>query len=243
LDIEELILEQLESDGTVKTVRLHRGHEITDLTVALPHEYEEARLGPLHFLDRAAERIFGEKFQAARTRRVPQEKLRRSGGRMSYETTWRGIRTREGCLSLYVLTLPQLAAIDSLSIFDPRKPDTQYSRSLHKDSDTTRYSIYLECRSSYGTFDFDLRVAITTEENAFFAADYTDPKTSVNKYAPPHAYDNVHWQEPRQVVQNFFDGDQYNVKRAGMAGPYGRTGKVTFNAEQHRPPLGGRDER
>lgn len=68
--VKAIIVEQLDADGTLKTLRLNANGRLGDIVVAFPDEYETPREGPFHFLDRKQEKLFVEKWGECRARRV-----------------------------------------------------------------------------------------------------------------------------------------------------------------------------
>jgi hypothetical protein len=78
---------------------------------------------------------------------------------------------------MYALLLPVHAVLHSAHFTDPRSPNGEFTKSVFRDDDLNRYVIYLECRSSYGWFDFDLRVEFAHSPSDFATSSYRDNET------------------------------------------------------------------
>jgi hypothetical protein len=79
MEIKALIVEQLDWDGTLKTMRLQPDYS-RPLIVAFPDEYAERREGPVQFLDSTDEDRFSKGFADCKMRRLSSSRFRRDNG-------------------------------------------------------------------------------------------------------------------------------------------------------------------
>jgi hypothetical protein len=92
--------------------------------------------------------------------------------------------------------------------------------------------IYLECRSSRGVFDFDLRTVFRIEHRSFGVASYSDGLT--DEYGRQFdTYKNFVPREQANRIQQFFAekivmGDQYTAGQAGAMGPHSKASNMSF---------------
>ena len=237
--LKALIVEQLESDGTLRSLRMQPmvGREIV---VAFAGEYAEPRHGPFHFLDEDDERRFREGFARCRARRLGTPNFTRDGRSFHVETSWYGIPTERNWLSYYALSLPELAIPQRVSISDPHRAGREYRRFVTRDDDRNRYVIYLECVSSLGRFDFDLACDFGIDSQAFATSAYHDSKAA--EYGGT-GDDWKYWlnESEREKVQQFFIGsirmgDNYSAGQAAAMGPSAQASGNTFQQvwEQHQ---------
>ncbi|CAG0971064.1 hypothetical protein ANRL3_01503 [Anaerolineae bacterium] len=174
-----LVVEQLEEDGTLKTLTLNASGGFDNLVVAFADEYFEPREGPFHFLESRHEDLFAEKWAQCHARRVGEKRLQKSENEYHYSTNWRGIPTRPNELSLYTFSLPMFGVLVSLRITSPHipNPDFEFERSVVKDDQKNRFIIYIPCRSSMGLFDFDLDCVFRVDHRGFGEAKFRDNHT------------------------------------------------------------------
>jgi hypothetical protein len=83
--IKALIVEQLEADGLLRTMRMQPSTD-RDIVVAFAGDYNERRYGPFHFLDEEDDRRFREGFARCRARRIANPKFIRNGSSFHVET-------------------------------------------------------------------------------------------------------------------------------------------------------------
>jgi hypothetical protein len=76
----------------------------------------------------------------------------------------------------FALSLPVSAFPLKLEVKDPHS-SREYRRSVFKDEAKQRYSIYLECRSSFGSFDFNLNCEYRIDEQLFAESCYSDNRS------------------------------------------------------------------
>ena len=181
MDIEAATIEQLDANGTIRTLLLTPRAD-GRLVVALPDEYDDPRDGPLHFLDEQDATRFAEAYARCRIRRVGHKKLKRRDQDLSFSTEWRGIGARRHPgLGLYVLSLPRDAMVNRLTIVDPRT-GAPIPCSVVRDDARRRFTMYVE---SIGPLDFDLACELTlTDEPHFRLSTFEAPNvTSGSEFA------------------------------------------------------------
>ena len=229
--LKALIVEQLERDGTLKSLRM-QPNTAGDIIVAFANEYDEPRQGPFHFLDERDEQSFREGFANCRARRLGCPNFYANGDSYHVETSWYGIPTERNWLSYYALSLPEFAVPMSVAISDPHCAGHEYRRYVTRDDERNRYVIYLECASSMGRFDFDLACDFEVDPGGFSTSEYHDPKTSDHG---GHGDDWKYWlnEEERKQTQQFFIGsiqmgDKYSALQAGAIGPNSQSTSNTF---------------
>jgi hypothetical protein len=229
--IKALIVEQLEADGLLRTMRMQPSTD-RDIVVAFAGDYNERRYGPFHFLDEEDDRRFREGFARCRARRIANPKFIRNGSSFHVETNWYGIPTQRNWLSYYALSLPKFGIPEQISISDPHKAGRQYRRFVTRDKEHHRWIIYLECASTHGRFDFDLCCDYRIDELSFANIEYRDPKIS------EHGGRVDEWkrwlsQPQQEKVNQFFIGsismgDNYSAGQAGAMGPGAQATGNTF---------------
>lgn len=232
MDVAVVIVEQLDSNSTLRTFRMQA--EYGDrLIVAFADEYEEPRSGPFHFLDDQHEKAFRKAFAECKSRRVSSSRFSTSNGIFHFVTSWTGIPTERQRLSYYALCLPEHAIPLSVKFTDPRS-GREYRKAIVRDDQRQRFILYLECRSSYGTFDFALEVDFRIAEEEFAPAEFRD-ETTTPYGAHVDLYEYLLPQPEQVVVQQFFSkeismGDKYNVSgQVGAIGPNAKAENNTFN--------------
>lgn len=157
MNVTQIVIEMLEWDGRLRTLTFAPRTGV-DLWIAMPTEYGDKRSTPFHILDRKHERELGRQMRKAKERTSQGFRVL-TNGMYSFETTWRGIRTERTGLSCYALGLPPEAAPLEVVFSDPNAAAREYRYRSEYDQRENRIIYYLECRSSYGTFDLDARVA------------------------------------------------------------------------------------
>lgn len=172
--VHAVIIEQLEVSA-IRTVNL-LSSENDQMIVALANEYDHPTTGPFHFLNPKHERMLSDQWPRAPFRKLTNRNLRRSNGNFVFSLQWLGIPTRRNELSYYSLILPEYAIPVSVRFFDPNSP-REYKKTVVRDDARRRFLLYLECRSSYGTFDFELEVVFRVSAGSFAVAKYTDGRT------------------------------------------------------------------
>jgi len=234
MEVTVVIVEQLEANGMLRTLRMQSDYD-SRLTIAFPGEYDEPRTGPFHFLDDRHERKFRRAFGECKQRRLPSSRFNREGNSFSLNTSWSGVPTEQGRLSYYALCLPENTVPIRVEFKDPRT-NREYKKVVSRDDQRGRYVLYLECRSSYGTFDFALDVEFKEVPQTEFAQSEFQDATTQRHGAHVDAYTYLLPEREQEKVQNFFTktiimGD-HNEVSGGQVGVVGRHGKAennTFN--------------
>jgi hypothetical protein len=229
--LKALIVEQLEADGTLLSLRMRPSSD-SDLVVSFAHEYAEPRHGPFHFLDERDEERFRDGFAHCRARSLGRPNFHKRGNSYHVKTSWKGIPTERSWLSYYALSLPLFAIPTSVSISDPHRPDREYRRYVTRDDVRNRFVIYLECASSMGRFDFDLACDFVVDEKQFSTSEYQQTKSA------EHGWQGEDWkyclnEAERERIQQFFIGsiqmgDIYSAGQAGAMGPNAQATNNTF---------------
>jgi hypothetical protein len=201
MDVSVIIVEQLDPDDSLRTFRMQA--EYGDrITVALANEYDEPRSGPFHFLDEHHEASFARAFAECKVRKLAANRFRVNDERYSFRTSWAGIPTERQRLSYYALCLPEYAVPSNIRFTDPRS-GREYKKSVVRDDHRRRYVLYLECRSSYGSFDFTLETDFRILPRQFHESEFTDP-TTIPYGAHTDAYEYLLDRKQQQVVHQFF---------------------------------------
>lgn len=237
MDVAAVIFEQLDADGTLRTLRMNANHP-ERLLVAFAGEYEEPRSGPFHFLDDGHESEFRRAFAECKSRRVSRSRFSSVDGAFHFESSWAGVRTKEYSLSYYALCLPEYAIPSKVVFTDPRS-HREYKKSVVRDDQRNRFILYLECRSSFGSFDFSLEVDFRVSPEEFAHAEFNDSSTTPCR-VQLDVYEHAIPQSQRRGVKDFFIGsinvgDQYIITgQAGAVGANATAHGNTFNqVSQH----------
>ena len=201
------------------------------LIVAFPDEYADPRQGPFHFLDSADERRFVEGFADCKIRRLGSSRFRKQGDSTHFSTEWMGIPTQQHSLTLYTLLLPPDAIPGEIHFQDPRS-DREFRKTVYRDDEQRRYALYLECRSSFGTFDFVLEADFVHSPERFPESSYSDSKTLLGNYRQTEHQNVLGGSEMNRVQQFFAEhitmGDSYNAQQAGAMGPNAKASNMSF---------------
>jgi hypothetical protein len=219
----EIIHQQIEEDGTTKTIRVY-ADDTPRITIAFPHEYTEPRTTPLHFFNAEDEARFKATLQSAKLMRLFPIQFQRTGNAVVFKYTIRHISCGRGAHPLLTISLPVNAALDDLLLFDPRIPVGQIERSLHKDEIARRYTIYVP------TFDIenvDYEMRFIADQELFDSCAYSDPYTVSNDYPRIGILDGAESREVQILLQNPVLGDQYFVNQAGAVGPDATADRTT----------------
>jgi hypothetical protein len=230
--LKALIIEQLDTDGTLRTLRMQPSTQGRDIVVAFADEYDDRRSGPFHFLDEEDARQFEDGFARCRIRKIGRSHFHFDGQTYHFDTSWSGIPTERHQLSYYALSLPDFAIPVGLSVTDPHLTGREYKRTIMRDDSRQRYVIYLECSSSFGLFDFVISCDFQINERDFFVSEYRDLKTQQDG-RQGNDWRYFLTQDERAKVQNFFVeeihmGDNYSAGQAGAMGPGAQASNMTF---------------
>ena len=228
--VSAVIVEQLDIDGYLRSFRLKPDHS-EQLTIAFAGEYDMPRAGPFHFLEDEHEQKFEAGFAKCSARKLTSDNFKNMDNGFEFTTSWRGIPTQRQEISYYALSLPAYTIPNRIQFSDPRSSH-EYSKSVGKDLQKCCFVLYLGCRSSYGSFDFDLHAQFSTPSKNFIEAEYSD-ETTTNHYDLPPRLEYYLNNEEAGRVQNFFlprehGGDVYITQQAGAVGPNAIAQDVTL---------------
>jgi hypothetical protein len=201
MNVSAVLVEQLEPDGHLLTFQM-RPEFTTSMTVAFANEYADPRVGPFHFLDPKDEQSFKDGFATGKVRQLSEVRFKNENGLYKFHTSWLGIPTTRGELSYYALSLPEFAVPEAVQFSDPRS-SRPYGKTVIKDKERHRFVLYLECRSSHGSFDFQLDTTFRIDEKEFKNAVFHDQQSDSAPSQPPdYAYRLS--EDQQVVVQQFF---------------------------------------
>jgi hypothetical protein len=204
MELKALIVEQLEEEGTLRSLKMKKSPSPFDLVVAFPDEYDEPRDGPFHFHDQKTARRFAEDFAQCRLRRIGPRHFFRSGDAYHVDLNWEGIPTAgDGGLTYYALSLPENAIPINLSVTDPHSPGREYYRTVTRDDQRRRYVIYLDCSSPKDYFDFYLSCDFEIDPARFPTSEYSDANSEQFGRAIDEYRDFLPRQETEKVNQFF----------------------------------------
>lgn len=237
MEVKALIIEQIEADGTIKTLQLSPKYN-QPLVVAFAEEYEETRSGPFHFLNEKYEAIYKENLALIKKRKLGKNAFIKNENEFTYKTFWKGLPTLNGPLTYYSLLLPEFAIPNKIQIFDPHS-NREYKKYVYRDDKKNRFVIYLECRSRYGVFDFSLEANFSISEELFQNYEYNDNKLidlygrEPDMYQYPYSRD-INENQILQINQ-FFEGginmgDTYNANQVGAMGKYATASNIQFTS-------------
>ncbi len=232
--VSALIVEQLDIDGHLRSFRMN-SDQSRQLTVAFADEYDEPRNGPFHFLEEKHEQQFETGFANCSVRMLTSDRFHKTQDGYEFKTYWRGIPTQKTKTSYYALSLPENTIPTLIRFNDPRS-NLEFQKSVGKDLRRNCFVLYLECRSAYGSFDFDLHTQFSAPTEGFQAAEYNDD-TTTDHYASPNEFYQLS-DEDRVRVQNFLSprehvGDVYIIQQAGAVGPNANVQGVRLEQLRH----------
>jgi hypothetical protein len=118
MNVKALIVEQLDADGSLRTLRMQPDSR-KSLIVAFGDEYAEPRYGPFHFLDQRDDEKYRKDFATCRVRKVGGSRFKTEGDVFSFRASWSGIPTQRGSLTYYALSLPEYAVPELIELADP----------------------------------------------------------------------------------------------------------------------------
>jgi hypothetical protein len=211
----EIIHHQIEANGTIKTIRVP-ADESPYITIAFPHEYSESRTTPLHFFDEQDEVRFKAALASSRVMRLSPKQFQQTENVVTYHNSIRGIHGGRGTPALLTISLPEEAALEDLVLFDPCTRVGQIDRSLHKDSTTRRFTIYID---TFALKNLEIEMRFVIDPKQFDGCNYSDQYTQIDDYPSTQILDGAVTREVRILLQNPVLGDQYFVGQAGAVGP------------------------
>lgn len=231
--VKAIVIEQLERDGSLRTLMFQGGRSSNPMVVAFVDEYDDLASGPFHFHDDASTREFSKAFAECSTRHVAGERFRVRENAITYTTSWQGIPTERCHVTFFALSLPQRSRLDSLQITDPYNPGREFKRKVVFDRLRDRHVVYLRCSSRYGSFSFGLTCELILDAPDY-GKRYSDDYTVGDLYVEFDVYKYVLPDQATTEVNNFFQGpttimrDYYNVRQAGAVGPGASTDRSSF---------------
>jgi hypothetical protein len=230
-----IIHEQIDWDGTIKSFQLSADQSIGELWIAFPDDYSDERNSPFYFLDSEYETIFRNKWANCQQRKLSSRHFYGKGDSYVFETTWQGIPTERDYLTYYALYLPEYGIPTDIRVTDTLDTGRQFSKIVFRDREKNRYIVYIECKSKFGQFNFNLFCQFHLDENNFQNSTYSDAKT-VGFYAQLDHWKWMFSKDETEKVEQFFVtnnhyhmGDQYIVDQAGAVGPNATASGITFN--------------
>jgi hypothetical protein len=204
MNVKSIVVEQLDWDGTSKSLTLEPNHN-GRLWVAFPSDYEETRTGPFYFQHQGYQKQFDKGFAECKARRITQANFFKEDNVYTYKSTWQGIPTEKMSMSYYALYLPEFAVPFKLNILDPYKKGKQFKRTVIKDKQRPRFIIYLQCASQYGAFSFNLECQFKRDETGFEEKTYLD-EYQQDFYAQPDEWKNFMDEKDKEQTNIFFAG-------------------------------------
>lgn len=218
--VNSVIIEKIEYDGTLKTVQLNSA-VAGQLIVSFPNEYDEKRSGPFYFHNRQHDRILRKTARTNGARKLNSNHLRTSDLVTQLSLPWRNIPTEQGELSYYALSLPNYAVPFQIAVINPHN-DRPLKKAVIKDEQKKCYVVYIECRSRFKSFGFDLECSYkkaTYEE--FKNHEYYDDDLIPDVYAHYDAWQAITSDEERERINIYMEGNTveiYNVNQAAAVG-------------------------
>jgi DNA-binding CsgD family transcriptional regulator len=195
-----LIVAHLDYDGYVRVFEM-RARPGSPITIARADEFDDPHSGPFHFLDGHYRDTFEKGLAECKAWKLSESNFTLADGVYRFRTSWEGIPTERNSLSCYSLSLPEFAVPIEIRCTDPHS-GREYSKSVVRDSQHNRFVTYLECRSSYGTFDFLLEARFRNDRDNFRSARYTDDHV-IRRGANIHPYSQLVPKDLQGFVQHF----------------------------------------
>lgn len=219
MNVGAIIVEQLDWDGRLKTL-VFKPRAQPNFWVALLDEYGEDSAGPFHLLDPEHEREFGEQMES-QPARLAGGFRKTDADSATFTTSWRGVPTERSARTIYALSLPEDSVPDTIEFIDPRAPGKVFKHSKILDRRRRRVVCYLDCRSRYGSFDFDVRARLRRDRGAneaFVNSGSTDWGSDLDQLEETVS---ILSDESQTVIQQFFAptafGDQATVVVEGTS--------------------------
>lgn len=196
-----MIVEQLDWDAQLRTLTF-KPRDGAELWVARSDEYDHPRSGPFHILEPEQEREFARKFGQVPNRRSGHF-VELGNDQAKFTTAWHGIPTESSGVSCYAICLPKDAVPDIIEFSDPHRTGHLYRHYASYDDQMGRVVCYLECRSRYGSFDFDLNLRFHRDARACRSFEAVTGGPEVNYFR-----DIAEWigsDRDKVLIQQFFD--------------------------------------
>jgi DNA-binding CsgD family transcriptional regulator len=206
-----LIVAHLDYDGCMRIFEM-QARPGSPITIARVDEFDEPHCGPFHFLDGQYRDTFEKGFAECKAWKLSESDFNLADGVYQFRTSWEGIPTERNSLSCYALSLPEYAVPIEIRFEDPHS-DREYFKSVVRDTRRNRFIAYLECRSSYGLFDFLLEARFRSDPENFRSARYKDEHLT-KPGAHVHPYKGLVPADSWPLVQQFL-----SQNRAGTPNP------------------------
>ncbi|MGG0338142.1 hypothetical protein [Priestia aryabhattai] len=225
--VNTVIVEQLESDGQLKTLELNTNSSTKEvLVISLAGEYTRERSGPFHFRDPKDEKRYMRELNSCIYEKLGPSKFKKlSQKEYLYSTCWYDVPTERGDLSYYALYLPEYCIPTILSVSDPLDNQREFRRTVFRDEEEKRYIVYLECRSRKGKFNFDLKCQFKSSTRTEFLEFDFDDAFNDNRWVNPKEYERGISQEKSSIIQAFFINNNY-IQNAGIVAQDGNFQEV-----------------
>lgn len=215
MQVNTVIIEKLDIDGTVKTFTMEADRNYT-LWIALADEYDDPRDGPFHFLDRRYAERFSREFGECPARRVGKSRFRRLDDCYEFRTSWEGITTKMNELSYYALSLPEYAIPEEIRITDPMGPKHEYQKEVIRDDHKKCFVVYLKCSSRLGSFNFHLFCKFKQKDKSLFEeAEYQDRLTTHYGMGDVWKYGLKSRKEAKKI-ENFLELGVFGINNKAM---------------------------
>ena len=231
MNVKGVIVEQIDWDGTSKSLTMQHDFKRGDMWVAFPSDYDEPRTGPFYFQNPQYEQEFNSNVAECRARKITRENFYEVNGVYTYKTLWHNLPTDNEGLTYYALYLPEYAVLTKLNLYDPRNPQKQFKRTVFRDEQKPRYIIYLQCASKYGIFNFNLECEFNKDKAGFASSNYSDEYHS-DFYSSPDAwkYHTNLKKTDATNIQNFFS-DQVVINHGKLNQTF-KTNRMNKNTER-----------
>lgn len=218
--VNSVIIEKIEYDGTLKTVQLTSDYT-GQLIIAFPDEYTDKRSGPFYFQNRQHDKVFRKMARANGSKRLDSKHFQIQEPVTHLSLLWRNIPTERGELSYYALSLPDYAIPIHVVITNPHTGG-RLKKAVIKDKQKKCYVIYIECRSRFKVFGFDLECTFTrAKQKEFNEYDYQDDDLIADVYSHYDAWQSLASDDERKHINIYMEGNTvevYNVQQAAAVG-------------------------
>ena len=214
MNVKGIKVEQIEWDGTLKSLTMQPDSSLGDLWVAFPTDFEEPRTGPFYFQNPAYEKKYVGNVAECQARKISRENFYQMNGIFTYKSSCHNFPTENEALTYYALYLPEYAVPINVNIFDPINHNIKFKRTVIKDNQKPRYIIYLKCSAPSGNFSFDLECAFKKNEDGFTKSTYTD-ELQTNLYFNPDDWQNLMNRKDKEKTQSFF-ADQIVINKGNF---------------------------
>lgn len=231
MNVKALIIEQVDEDGSLRTVCMEPKHG-EPLIIAFGNEYDEPRTGPFYFVDKRHDKAYGQAFANCVIRKLGAADFVEHAGQYSFYASWQGMPTQTNYLSYYALSLPEFAVPDFVAVSDPTIPSKSYRKAVYRDDLRNRFVVAFECPNSGEFFDFELKIKFRIDQERFRIASYSDDFTIRHGRQFTDFERSVTREEASRIhkflKQTIIMGDQYDIGQAGAVGPYVKATDMNF---------------